>query len=66
MKRILRDKPVSQARAHVAHVFDDSDYWWPYRSSLCGREFLGEQLITSMSNSVRLCVQCQRHQAEVA
>jgi hypothetical protein len=49
-----------QERAMVSHLFTDDDYWWPYRSALCGREFDGKRLTGERPEVVEMCLQCRK------
>lgn len=64
---IVQMRPVrSQAgRAMVSHLFTDDDYWWPYRTALCGREVRGDRLTGERLDMVPLCVQCAKHKTRV-
>lgn len=59
--RVLRARRVGKGKAHVAHVYPDDNYWFPYRTALCGREYPGEVLTDERIEIVSVCAQCQRH-----
>lgn len=65
---IVKMRPIRKAseRAMVSHLFSDDDYWWPYRSALCGREIEGARLTTERLDIVPLCAQCAKKQAALA
>ena len=59
--QLLRARRVGKGKAHVAHLYPEDNYWFPYRTALCGREYRGEVLTDSNLGIVTVCVQCQRH-----
>lgn len=56
----LRPIRTRSNRAMVSHVFTDDDYWFPYRSALCGREFDSERLTAENLGIVEMCLQCRK------
>lgn len=56
----LRPLRMPNQRAMVSHLFTDADYWWPYRSALCGREIEGSRLTDENLGMVEMCLQCRR------
>jgi hypothetical protein len=62
---ILRPTRRGGDRAHRSHAFDDDNYWFPYRTALCGREIEGHKLTAERLEIVELCAQCKKHLARM-
>lgn len=56
----MRPRRTGRQRAMVSHLFTDDDYWWPYRSALCGREYEGSRLTDDRVDIVEMCLQCRK------
>lgn len=58
---VLRPRRAGKKKAMVSHLFTDDDYWWPYRSAACGREYAADRLSDVRLHVVPLCQQCATH-----
>ena len=59
----LRPRRGPHDRARVAHAFTDEDYWFPFRSALCGKEVDGGQLTEDDVEKFPVCQSCAKRMA---
>jgi hypothetical protein len=61
--RVLRPVRTKHGRTQVAHIFSDEDYWFPYRSGLCGKEIAAERLTSEGAEEMSVCQSCSKRLA---
>lgn len=56
---VLRPASGRDQRDFVAHLFPESNHWWPIREAVCGREFPTERLVPQPDGRP-VCVKCKK------